>query len=123
MSFSILIQSLINELSHSLSINFPLSNDIFILFGNFSLSFNISSFKYIFSNSLSTSNNNSSSLLLIPFLIFVNTFCISNFISSLFFLIFSIIIFNSSIENIFAKSSNYFIFFFKFCFLSPIISS
>ena len=71
-SFSILIQSLIKDfisllLSHSLSINFPFSKDILILFGNFSVSFIISSLKYNFSNLLSTSNNNSSSLLLIAF--------------------------------------------------------
>ena len=78
-SFSILIQSLIKDfisllLSHSLSINFPFSKDILILFGNFSVSINISSLKYNFSNSLSTSNKSSSSLLFKAFLIFVNIF-------------------------------------------------
>ena len=78
-SFSILIQSLIKDFnsllfSHSLSINFPFSKDIFILFGNFSVSVNISSLKYNFSNSLSTSNKSSSSLLFKAFLIFVNIF-------------------------------------------------
>ena len=46
--FSISIQSLISEFKllsfHSLSINFPFSNDILILLGNFSLSLIISSF-------------------------------------------------------------------------------
>ena len=43
-------------LFHSLFINFPFSNDIFILFGNFSLSLIISSLKNISLYSLSTSN-------------------------------------------------------------------
>ena len=47
---------------HSLSDIFPFSNDNFILFGNFSLSFIIFSLQYKSLYFLSTSNNNSSSL-------------------------------------------------------------
>ena len=66
------MQSLILEykllLSHSLSINFPLSNDIFICLGNFSPFLIISSLKYLVLYKLSTSNNNCSSLSLMLFL-------------------------------------------------------
>ena len=74
--FSIIIQSLINELKlfsfHSLFIIFPFSIDFFILFGNFSLSFIISSLKYILSYLLSLSDNNLSSFSFNTFLILVN---------------------------------------------------
>ena len=72
------MQSLIKEfnllLFHSLSIVFPFSNNIFVLLGNFSLSFIISSLQYILSNLLSISNNISSSLSFKQFLILVNIF-------------------------------------------------
>ena len=61
-------------LSQLFSISFPFSNDIFILFGNLSYSFIISSFKYNSLYLLSTSNNNSSSLLFNAFLNLVNIF-------------------------------------------------
>ena len=61
-------------LSQLFSISFPFSNDIFILFDNLSHSFIISSFKYNSLYLLSTSNNNSSSLLFNAFLNLVNIF-------------------------------------------------
>ena len=82
MLFSIFKQSLINELNlfssstHSLSIIFPFSNEIFILLGNFSYSFIISSLTNKSLNSLSICNKRLSSFSLIAFLILVNTFCI-----------------------------------------------
>ena len=81
------MQSLISEFnalfsSQSFSIIFPFSNTVFILFGNFSLSFmiSISSLKYALLYILSTSNSNSSSLSFKVVLIFVNIFCICAFI-------------------------------------------
>ena len=76
---SILIQLFIIELKllfsfQSLSINFPFSNDNFILFGNFSLSFIMLSLPYKSLNLFSTSNNNSSSLSFKAVLIFVKIF-------------------------------------------------
>ena len=96
--FSILIQLFINSgillLFQLFSISFPFSNDIFILFGNLSHSFIIFSSKYNSLYLLSTSNNNSSSLL---FKAFLNIFCIFIFNSSLLSLILSYIGFNSFI--------------------------
>ena len=120
--FSILMQSLIIVfnllLSHSFSIILPFSNNIFILLGNLSHSFNISSLKYLFSNCLSTSINNSSSLSLSAVLNLVNNFCIFNLISSLLFVIFSDNIFKSSIDDfiVFDKFSNVLILPFKLFF-------
>ena len=73
------MQSFINEHNlllsfQSLSINFPFSNDNFILFGNFSPSFIILSFPYISLYLLSISNNNTSSLSFNAVLIFVKIF-------------------------------------------------
>jgi len=115
--FSILIQSLINEFNlllssfHSLSIIFPFSNDIFILFGNFSLFFIISSLQILL-NYLSIFNKSSSSLSFKAFLILVKIFWIFSFISSLLCIIFSNIFFKSLIvfSKVFDKSSNILIF-------------
>jgi len=96
--FSIIIQSLINELklfsSHSFFIILPLSIDFFILLGNFSLSLIKSSLKYFLSNLLFISNNNWSSFSFNALLILVNIVCIFNFKSSLFLFISSYILFN-----------------------------
>ncbi len=111
--FSIFIHSLINgaNLSSLNSIFLIFSKDNFILFGNFSLCFKIFSSKYISLNCLSTFNKSSSSLLFISFVILVNVFCISNFNSSLFLFIFSIVTFKLSIESCIVSdiSSKYFI--------------
>jgi len=115
--FSILIQSLINEFNlllssfHSLSIIFPFSNDIFILFGKFSLFFFISSLQILL-NYLLIFNKSSSSLSFKAFLILVKIFWIFSFISSLLCIIFSNIFFKSLIvfSKVFDKSSNILIF-------------
>ena len=113
---SILIQSFISELNllssfHSLFISSPFSNDNLILFGNFYLSFIISSLLNILLYLLSTSNNNASSLSFKAVLIWVKIFWIFAFNSSLFSLILLNNIFNSLIElsTLFDKSSKYLI--------------
>ena len=114
-----------NLLSSSQSfINFPFFNDILILFGNFSLSFIISSFPKFSLNLLSTSDNNSSSLSFKAVLIFVKIFCIFNFNCSFLSSILSNIIFISFIESVklFDKSSKYFILSFNLFFFSSFIS-
>ena len=72
------IQLLINNINLLLfqlfCISFPFSNDIFILLGNFSFCFIMSSLKNILLYLLFTSFNNSSSLSFKTFLIFVNIF-------------------------------------------------
>ena len=110
---------------HSLSINFPFSNDNFILFGNFSLSFIIFLFPNKLLNLLSTSNNNSSSLSFKTVLIFVKIFWIFDFNSSFFSSILSNSIFNSLIElsKLFDKSSKYLILSFNLFLFSSFISS
>ena len=127
MFFSIFMHSLIKNanLSSLKSIFFPFSNDNFTLLGNFSHCLNIFSSKYILLNFLSTSDNNSSSLLFNSFLIFVNVFCISIFNSSLFLIIFSYIIFKFLIESCIVSDifSKYFIFSFILIFFSSFISS
>ena len=102
-----------------------LSKDNFILSGNFSISFKKFPLKYKLSYSLSTFNNNSSSLLFNIFLILVNIFCIFNFNSSFFSFIcsyFNLISLNDSL-NLDDNSSNTLIFSFIPFFFSSIISS
>ena len=124
--FSILIQLLINKgnvlLFQLFSISFPFSNDIFILFGNLSQYFIISSLKYNPLNLLSTSFNNSSSLSFNAFLNLVNIFWIYDFSSSLVLLAFSHLGFNSFIfcsifidisSKLFILSFNLFLFSFS----------
>ena len=111
--------------SHPVSISFPSSKDIFTLLGNFSLFLIKSSLKYISLNLLSTSKKSWSSLSFKVFLILVNIFWIFNFISSLFFSIFSKIVFNSIIDcsKVLDNSSKYNIFSFNLFFFSSFISS
>ena len=112
--FSIFMHELINEFnlrflsSHLFWINFPFSNEIFILFGNFSLFWIKSSLKYILSYSLSIVNKIWSSFSFNALLILVNIFCTCIFNSSLSLIIFSYIsfkffIFSSNFLDKFSK--------------------